>query len=146
MDDDAKKAAYVYSERFEGAYPHEIELADHYNDSISTAYGGAVGAMEDVEEDEADDTKMLSEDEQACLETAAEWEIENRPVSHDITGFDHEEMPVSYAWNPLQSLNENGYIEKLYSSNNTATRYALTEKGWDVVDYNEPDGPRVEVS
>lgn len=35
----AKKHAYVHADRFVGEYPHEIELAEHWSEEISTVFG-----------------------------------------------------------------------------------------------------------
>lgn len=137
--DAVKKHAYVHSGRFIGGYPHEIGLADHWSESISKAY--AEVAPESAEGGDGGDDG-LSEEERACLEAAAEWEADHRPLSHEISGVEHDDMPVPHSWNYLKSLCGKQLLEKVYDSN-SATHYRLTEEGWEKAHTEEPDGPVV---
>jgi hypothetical protein len=135
QSDAAKTAAYVYSERFEGEYPHEIELADHYTEDISTAYSEAgVGAAED-----ADANPGLSAEEQESLDAVAEWEAENRPLDFTHMGASHDEVPLPNAWNHLSALSGKGLLKQTYSSSNSANEYRLTDDGWAEASIAEPE-------
>jgi len=133
------KHAYIYSGRFEGEYPHEIPLADHYTEAISKAYGEA---KIDAGNSGSGGDDGLSDEERKCLKAGAEWEEENRPLSHKISGFRHDDMPVPHAWNYLTSLCGKGLAEKVYDSNSDTT-YRLTDDGWDKVNHEKPDAPVV---
>jgi hypothetical protein len=145
QDPAAKKAAYVYSERFEGAYPHEIELAEHYTDEISTAYGGTVGVIEEAERDSTSSERAeLADNERTALNAVAEWEIENRPLSFEHKGATHDTIPLQHAWNPLSALHGKQLLKKTYNANNSPTQYRLTDEGWKKSDHEEPSTPEVE--
>jgi hypothetical protein len=141
QSDAAKTAAYVYSERFEGEYPHEIALADHYTDDISTAYSEAgVGAAEDGDNDA---NPGVDADEQAALDAVAEWEAENRPLDFEHMGASHNEVPLQSAWNHLSSLAGKGLLKQTYSSSNKPNEYRLTDEGWAESSVDEPDAPEL---
>jgi len=122
------KHAYVHSDRFIGEYPHEIELADHYNDDISKAYSEA---------GQGDSGSSRDEDEETCLNVLANWEAENRPLAFDHIGAEHDDFPLTQPWRQLKSLAAEGLVEKTYDSN-SKTYYRLTDEGWDEVDVPEP--------
>ena len=136
QDPAAKKAAYVYAERFEGAYPHEIQLADHYSDDISTAYGGAVGAMEDAE---GESSGRLSEDEAAALDAACAWVKDNAPLKYEHKGVDHNDVPGGASWNTLSSLARKCLIEQTYSASSSPNQYRPTDEGWVESSFEPPE-------
>ncbi len=129
--DEIQKHAYIHSERFVGEYPHEIELADHWSEDISTVFS-TVG--EDGEQE-----TQLDQDEMKALEDVAEWERENRPLEFEHKGAEHYDVSLQRAWHTLTSLVGKDLVEKTYSSN-SSTYYRLTDDGWDVVG-GEPDIP-----
>lgn len=127
------KHAYVHSDRFIGEYPYEIQLADHYSDDISKAYseaGQGGGSSRD-------------DDETKAMNALAGWEAENRPLAHSIKGAEHDDIPLAQPWRQLKSLMADGLVEKPYDSN-SKTYYRLTQKGWDEVDFPEPETDRFE--
>ena len=131
--DEVKKHAYIHSDRFIGEYPHEIALAAHYNEDISKAYsevseGGGSGR---------------DDDEITALNAVASWEVENRPLAHQIKGAEHDDVPLAQPWRQLKALMADGLVEKPYESN-SKTYYRLTEKGWDEADIPEPEAPKFE--
>lgn len=132
--DEVKKHAYVHSDRFIGEYPHKIQLADHYNDTISKAYS-------EVADDQQDGG--LDPDEQAALDAVAQWEIQNRPLSYDHMGANHEDVPIQRAWTELQAIHGKGLLKKTYSSSNKPNEYRLTEDGWEASSHDEPDTPEI---
>lgn len=133
--DAVKKHAYVHSGRFIGGYPHEIDLADHWSESISKAY--AEVSPETAEGGDGGDDG-LSEDEQATLDSVATWEDENRPIDFKHKGANHEDVPVVRAWTELQSLHSQGYLKKTYDSSNNPNEYRLTDDGWEQANIDEP--------
>lgn len=144
QDPNVKKAAYVYSERFEGAYPHEIELADHYTDGISMAYSDAVRGFTSSETVSGENDNSLFSDEQTALDAVAEWEMENRPMSFDHVGAKHDDVPLQHAWNQLSVLSGKRLVKKTYNANNSPAQYRLTDAGWEASEYQEPSVPVVE--
>lgn len=130
--DAVKKHAYVHADRFDGEYPHEIELADHWSDAISRAYAGASVGGPGADDDDSTDR---SDDELTCLKAVAQHEVENRPFDYSVGGVDHDDIPtVPRAWNELRSLRSDGLIRKVYESSNKPSRYRMTADGWDVVE------------
>lgn len=51
--DELQKHVYVYSEWFQGLYPHQVKLPDHWSDDISKAYGAL--PQPDTPDDDPDD-------------------------------------------------------------------------------------------
>ena len=131
--DAVKKHAYIHSDRFIGEYPHEIGLADHYNEDISKAYSEVSEGTDSGRDD----------DETTALNALASWEAENRPLAHSIKGAEHDDVPLSQPWRQLKALIADGLVEKTYDSN-SKTYYRLTLAGWDEVDVPEPSTPRFE--
>ncbi len=129
--DEIQKHAYIYSERFVGEYPHEIELADHWTESISTVFS-TVNA-------EGEQEPQLDQREMQALEDLAEWERENRPLAFEHKGAEHHDVALQRAWNTLTALVSKGFVEKTYSSN-SSTYYRLTDDGRDLIGY-DPDVP-----
>jgi hypothetical protein len=142
--DEVKKHAYVHSDRFVGEYPHRIELAEHWSESISRAYAGAAVGGAGAGGEAGD--SGLSEDELTCLEMVAQNEVENRPFEYGVNGVDHDDIPtVARAWNELRDLRSEGLIREVYDSSSKPPRYRMTSEGWDVVEersgITEPDAP-----
>ena len=127
---EVKKHAYVHSDRFIGEYPHEIELANHYSETISKAYS----------ETGVEGGSSRDDDELVALNACASWEAENRPLEHQIQGAEHDDVPLAQPWRALKALMADGLVEKVYDSN-SKTRYRLTDEGWDEVDAPEPEAP-----
>lgn len=139
-DDDIVKHAYVHSDRFIGEFPHEIQLADHWSEDISRAYGD-----NDVFEDgagEGGDGVSLSDREREALEAISAWEAENRPLAYGHMGADYGDVGVQP--HVLTTLRNHDLIDVVYSSSSKPNRYRLTEAGWDTVPRDEPDVPVVE--
>lgn len=131
--DAVMKHPYIHSDRFIGEYPHEIELADHYNNDISKAYS------EVTKPDTGGDSGSLSEDERTALETIASWEHENRPLKFDHKGVNHKNIPLTRAWTELQKIHGKGLLKITYSSSNKPNEYDLTDEGWKTSNQNEPE-------
>jgi hypothetical protein len=137
--DDVKTHAYVYSGRFDGEYPHEIPLPDHWSEEISKAYGDETFSQSNG------DTKLgdsgLTEDEQAALDAVAEWETENRPLDWSHNGANHNVVSLPRAWEELLRLHGSDLLEVTYESSNKPKEYRLTEEGWRRTSVDEPDCP-----
>jgi len=127
--DEVKKHAYVHSDRFIGEYPHEIDLADHYNEDISKAYSEVAD----------DDSGGMEADQQAALDAVASWEVENRPLKFPHKGANHKDVPVQRAWTELQALRDMGLLKQTYDSSNNPNEYRLTDDGWEETSVDEPD-------
>lgn len=137
--DDLVKHAYVYSSRFRGEYPHDIQLADHWTESISKAYGDLPDGG-----GEGGETTTIDGDEAQALRDIAQWERDQRPLDFEIQGVQYDETSTEVTPHILSKLEDHGFLEKVYSSSNKPNRYRLTEKGWGVIDLDEPDAPVVE--
>jgi hypothetical protein len=59
--------------------------------------------------------------------------------SPPIKGEDHENVPLTNAWNELSALHSKGLLKKTYSSSNKPNRYRLTDEGWEQSNLTEPD-------
>lgn len=136
--DESKKHAYIHSSRFVGGYPHKIDLADHWTESISKAYA-EVKMKNGTGEGSGMD---LDDDEWKVLEATAEWERENRPIKHSHKGVEHSDLPIPRAWTELDVLHSKGLLKQTFDSN-SSTYYRLTEDGWDAVEGTEPDAPEL---
>jgi|APHM01.1.fsa_nt_gi Zonular occludens toxin (Zot). len=142
--DDVLRTAYVHADRFDGEYPHDIPLADHWSEDISRAYASA--SMDEVTGEGSEDSDDYSEDELTCLKTVAEYEVQQRPFDFTVRGVDHDDIPtVMHAWNQLKALRASGLIRKVYESNNNPSRYRMTAEGWEVTaekfGITEPEEP-----
>jgi len=135
--DEVKKHAYVYSGRFDGEYPHEIDLADHWTEEISKAYGEVPSSDSESGGSPVEDT--LSDKEQEGLDAVAEWETEERPLSYEHSGATYEDLPHPHGWTTLSTLNGMGLLEQTFSPNNSSNRYRMTEDGWEKSTLDEPD-------
>lgn len=138
--DEVVKHAYVYADTFQGEYPHEIELAEHWSDDISKAYSDNDVFAEG--DGDGDGSSTLGGEAKDCLNEIAQWEIDNRPLSYDVQGADYND--TTHRPHVLTSLEREGYIEKIYSSNSKPNRYRITEEGWEAADLEEPDEPVVQ--
>ena len=136
-DDDIQKHAYVYADTFRGEYPHDIQLADHWTEDISKAYGDN-DVFADEEGGESDDDVLVGEAKDALREVA-QWEDENRPLKFEHLGAQYDDTPFSP--HVLSTLEQEGHLEKVYSSSNKPNRYRLTEQGWDALDRDKPEEP-----
>lgn len=135
-DDDIQKHAYVYSDTFRGEYPHDIQLADHWSENISKAYGD--NDILDAAEGDGGSAELTA-DEEAVLLQVAKWERENRPLKFDHQGAQYSDTSAHPT--EISQLEQSGYLEKVYRSSNKANRYRLTDKGWDAIGEDEPDTP-----
>lgn len=88
------------------------------------------------------------------LERVAEVEAEKRPFEYEVAGVkskdiahqfsldDFESPLLTIVPNRLHHLSENGYLEKVYPNRSSANAaYRLTERGWNVVEMDEPNQP-----
>jgi hypothetical protein len=135
---EVKKHAYVYAGRFDGEYPHEIPLPEHWSEEISKAYGD--GSFQGPNDGKLDGAE-LSEGEQAALDAVAEWERDQRPLDWEHQGANHKSIPLPRAWEELQRLHSRGLLELTYDSSNKPNEYRLTESGWEQASDAEPDAP-----
>lgn len=135
-DDDIQKHAYVYSDTFRGEYPHDIQLAEHWTENISKAYGEN-DILDTAEGEGGGDS--LSDTQIAALESVAKWEHDNRPLKFDHQGAQYSDTSAHPS--QLAQLEQNGYMEKVYESSNKANRYRLTDDGWHVIQMDKPDEP-----
>lgn len=79
--DELKKHVFVHADQFRGEFPHELQLADHWHEDISKAYGGAddsktpqeTKTLEDVRADMAEPDEIEEKD---IEEVAGVLEIE----------------------------------------------------------------------
>lgn len=138
--DAVKKHAYVHSGRFIGGYPHKIDLADHWSESISKAY--AEVSPETAEGGDGGDDG-LSEDERTMLDELAVWENDNRPLPYDHMGAGHDDFSHPQPWHALRKLMGKGLVDKVHDTN-SRTYYRLTEKGWEETDVDETTDPVTE--
>ena len=133
-DDDIEKHVYVHAETFVGEYPHDIQLAEHWTEDISKAYGDN-DAFADEGGEGDDDT--LGGDAKEALREVAQWEDENRPLKFDHLGAQYSD--TSFQPHTLSTLEQTGHLEKVYNSSNKPNRYRLTEQGWDALERDEPE-------
>lgn len=130
------KHVYVHADQFRGEYPHEVELAEHWSEDISTAYGDT----EEIEAEAADDEEDEHEHPEIhkiftdptyrdILRKAVEWE-----ETHD-KGFQTTQIGASGGH--ISKLLAEEVIEYEYQSSNTkrfqlvnreATKQILEEK------------------
>jgi hypothetical protein len=88
------------------------------------------------------------------LERAAEAEVENRPFNYSSEGVEYEHIidhfeyedfdnhPMIMIPNRLKQLSKEGYLKQVHKNrSNTNADYRLSNRGWEVVDTSEPDGP-----
>ena len=136
-DDDIVKHAYVHADTFRGEYPYEIQLADHWSDDISKAYGD--GEMFNGDDDGGDGG--LGDEEQEALDAVADYERDNRPFSWDHQGAQYSDVGAQP--HVLSALEQAGYLDKVYSSSSKANRYRLTDEGWETTNHDRPDEPVV---
>jgi len=131
------KHAYVFSERFRGEYPHAIDLAEHWTEEISKAYGDIPdgdGGGPDPEPGE-----VLSTDEEEALLDVAHWESSHRPLSFEHQGAEYSD--TSARPHTLSGLEQDGLSAKVYDSSNKPNRYRLTDAGWDAIEVERPEEP-----
>lgn len=129
----AQKTAFIHSERFVGEYPHDIQLADHWSESISTVFSDAAA----VDEEESGSSQDLNDGDRETLETMAEKLADMAPLQ-DYEGIEHDDIPRQYAWNNLTALSQEGLAEKILDTN-SVTRYVLTDEGWAKSSVEKPD-------
>jgi hypothetical protein len=140
--EDAIKTAYVYSSRFDGEYPHEISLANHWSEGISRAYS-TEDHLENSENSDrsSSEQQSLSDNERKALAEVAEWEQEHRPVKYDHIGATYTDVTVPHAGSILYQLSTKGLLKVTYSANSSPNQYRLTGDGWDTIKYEEPEQP-----
>lgn len=128
---EVKKHAYVHSGRFIGGYPHEIGLADHWNEDISRAYAEVSPESAEGEDGGIDD------ETQAMIDAIAAWELDNRPFEYDFKGAKSREL--GFNGSKMATLIRDGYTVNVDSSSNNPNAYRLTDDGWDEATHETPD-------
>lgn len=103
--DELRKRAYIFGEKFRGIYPHEIELPEHWCESISKAYGDR-GPDQDMADIEDVTVKSVDEVQEELGDT----------IEEILEGAEEEEAADAGEATGLQ------FIEQMIESGNRVTR------------------------